>query len=59
MTEDQAFACKLPTKTIPRLPILCDTMTHNHLDQWLADAEISRTLGLLSAEELRRRALAR
>ncbi|MFT4098906.1 MAG: WcbI family polysaccharide biosynthesis putative acetyltransferase [Rhodoblastus sp.] len=34
-------------------------LVHERVDQWLADAEISRTLGLLSAEELRRRALAR
>ncbi len=36
-----------------------EQLVHERVDQWLGDAEISRTLGLLSAEELRRRALAR
>ncbi|HMN73483.1 MAG TPA: WcbI family polysaccharide biosynthesis putative acetyltransferase [Rhodoblastus sp.] len=34
-------------------------LAHERVDQWLGDAEIARTLGLLSAQELKRRALAR
>ena len=36
-----------------------EQLVHERVDQWLADAEIKRTLALLSAEELKRRALAR
>ena len=36
-----------------------EQLVHERVDQWLGDAEISRTLSLLAAEELRRRALAR
>ncbi|MFO1168650.1 MAG: WcbI family polysaccharide biosynthesis putative acetyltransferase [Rhodoblastus sp.] len=36
-----------------------EQLVHERVDQWLGDEEISRTLGLLSAEELKRRALAR
>ena len=35
-----------------------EQLAHERVDQWLGDAEISRTLSLLAAEELRRRALA-
>lgn len=36
-----------------------EQLVHERVDQWLGDPEISRTLGMLSAEELKRRALAR
>lgn len=36
-----------------------EQLVHERVDQWLGDTEISRTLGLLSAEELKRRALGR
>lgn len=36
-----------------------EQLAHQRVDQWLGDAEIRRTLGMLSAEELKRRALAR
>lgn len=36
-----------------------EQLVHARVAEWLDDAEISRTLGLLSAEELKRRALAR
>ncbi len=36
-----------------------EQLVHERVDQWLGDKEISRTLGLLSAEELKRRAAAR
>lgn len=36
-----------------------EQLVHERVDQWLGDADVSRTLGLLSAQELKRRALAR
>ena len=36
-----------------------EQLVHDRIDQWLGDDEICRTLGLLSAEEMKRRALAR
>ncbi len=36
-----------------------EQLVHERVDQWLADPEIGRTLGLFSAQELKRRALGR